>query len=157
MYSKLRKRILTVAALAGSLAAVAPATVDAHPFPGPGYPKYKYEGRYPEATPCKYGLNASRTATLGSRRITLKYFYSGRCGSFGRIENAPRNCHVTLDRSADGGRTSSFITETVDPGDNFAYTQVGNNLSGRVSRAALVCDTDPDAPTAQVLARTNWF
>jgi hypothetical protein len=25
---------------------------------------------------------------------------------------------------------------TVDPGDNFAYTQVGNTLSGRVSRAA---------------------
>jgi hypothetical protein len=155
MYPRLRKRTLTVAALAGSLAAVAPAAADAHPFPGPGYPKYQYEGRYPEATPCKYGLNASRIATLGSRRITLKYFYSGRCGSFGRIENAPRNCRVTLDRSANGGRTSSFITETVDPGDNFAYTQVGNNLSGRVSRAALVCDTSAD--DGQVLARTDWF
>jgi hypothetical protein len=146
------------ATVAAGLAALAlsPAAAPAHPFPGPGYPKYANEGRYPEATSCKYRLQARRTATFAGRRITLKYFYNGRCGSFARIENAPRSCRVTLDRSTDGGRTWSFITETVDRGDDFAYTQVGNNLAGRVSRGALVCDKPGDS-FGTVVARTNWF
>ena len=83
--------------------ALTPAAAPAQPFPGPGYPKYANEGRYPEATSCKYSLQASRTASFAGRRITLKYFYNGRWGSFARIDNAPRSCRVTLDRSADGG------------------------------------------------------
>jgi hypothetical protein len=61
---------------------------------------------------------------------------------------------VLLDRSTNGGRTWSWVQETVDPGINFAYTMVGNNLSGRVSRAALACG--PSAPR-KVIARTGWY
>jgi hypothetical protein len=46
------------------------------------------------------------------------------------------------------------VQETVDPGINFAYTMVGNNLSGRLSRAALACG--PSAPR-KVIARTSWY
>lgn len=140
-----------VAALA-ALAMAVPA--QAAPSHGPGYPAFAHEGRYPEATPCNYRLQQSRTGTWGGRRIALKYFYSGGCGSFARIDNAPRDCVALLDRSTNGGRTWSWIQETVDPGINFAYTMVGNNLSGRVSRAALACG--PSAPR-QVITRTNWY
>ena len=79
---------------------------------------------------------AERPAS-GGRTVTLKYFYNGACGSFARIENAPRNCWVVLDRSTDGGRTWTWVMETVDPGIDFAYTMMGNNLSGRVSEGRL--------------------
>ncbi|MFF2652072.1 hypothetical protein [Streptomyces sp. NPDC058045] len=40
--------------------------------------------------------------------------------------------------------------ESVDRGDAYACTQVGSNLHGRVSRAALVCGST-------VHARTAWY
>jgi hypothetical protein len=146
-------RSKSLTALAG-LAVVATMAVagsaQAAPFHNGDYPRYAYEGRYPERTPCSYSLNQSRVASWGGHRITLRYYYSGRCGSFARIDNAPRACTAIIDRSANGGRTWSSVWETVDRGIDFAYTQVGNNLSGRVSRAALACDR-------QLVARTRWF
>ncbi len=124
----------------------------------PAYGTFRYEGSYPERTPCKFYLppvpgGATRSAYLaGWGYITLKYFYSDGCGSFARIENAPTGrCAAVLDRSTDGGRTHVNVSEPVDPGINFAYTKMGNNLNGRVSRAALVCRPNV------VLARTNWY
>jgi hypothetical protein len=38
---------------------------------------------------------------------------------------------------------------TTRPRHNYAYTQIGNNLSGRVSRALLTCD-------GHVVAETAW-
>lgn len=140
------------AAAAAVLALAGAAAAQATPYHGSGYPAFAYEGRYPEATPCSYGLNQSRTASWAGRSIRLKYFYSGGCGSFARIENAPRDCRVVLDRSTDGGRSWSWVLETVDPGIDYAYTQVGNNLSGRVSRGALVCGSN-----GTVVVRTNWY
>jgi hypothetical protein len=129
----------------------------------PGYPYYQYEGLYPTQTPCsgRYYLpqvsgGATRTASYQGRTITLKYYYHGECGSFARIENAPSGqCWAYLDRSNDGGQTWANVTEPVDPGINYAYTKVGNNLSGRVSRAALVCRGS--GSSFVVLARTNWY
>jgi hypothetical protein len=124
----------------------------------PGYPYYQYEGLYPTQTPCSgsYYLppvsgGAIKTAIFQGRTITLKYYYNGGCGSFARIDNAPSGqCWAFLDRSNDGGWTWDNVAEPVDPGITYAYTKVGNNLNGRVSRAALVCGN-------LVLARTNWY
>lgn len=129
-----------------------PAAAQARPFHGPGYPAFANEGLYPEATSCRYSLLQSRQANWRGRTITLKYFYNGRCGSFARIDNAPRDCEVYLDRTPDGDMVGgwAYVRETVDPRISFAYTQVGSNLSGRLSRAALVCG-------GVAVARTNWY
>jgi hypothetical protein len=144
------KSLITLAGVAVLAIMAVAGPAQAAPFHNGDYPRYAYEGRYPEQTPCRYSLNQSRTASWGGHSIRLRYFYSGGCGSFARIDNAPRNCTAIIDRSADGGRTWSSVWESVDPGINFAYTQVGNNLSGRVSRAALACDR-------HLVARTNWY
>ena len=131
-------------------------SAQAKPIYGVGYPRFKYEGSYPEHTPCRYHLQDSRTAQLGDRPVTLKYFYSGGCGSYARIDNAPGDCSVFLDRTYNNtynnsdSSTWANVIETVDPGINFAYTKVGNNLNGRLSRAALVCN-------GVLLNRTNWY
>jgi hypothetical protein len=146
------KKIATVGSLlvAGSLTFVTNA--QAAPFNSPGYPRFTYEGSYPESTPCTYSQLASRTATWSGRNITLKYFYSSGCGSFARIDNAPRDCKVYLDRTLSNNVNSwEWVAETVDSGISFAYTKVGNNLSGRFSRGALVCGS------GTVLTRTNWY
>ena len=144
------KSLATLAgvAIVATMAVAGPA--QAAPFHNGNYGRYAYEGRYPENTPCRYSLKQSRVASWGGRRITLRYYYSGGCGSFARIDNAPRACTAIIDRSANGGRTWSSVWETVDPGIDFAYTKVGNNLRGRVSRAALACNR-------HLVARTGWF
>jgi len=58
---------------------------------------------------------------------------------------------VSVSHSADGERTWAWVAETVDAGIDYAYTMVGNNFSGRVSRGALACGN------GQVLARTSWY
>jgi hypothetical protein len=137
----------TVAVLAGMQAAGHAASGNS-----PGYPRFSYEGLYPEQTWCNghFRLQQSRVGYWNGRSITLKYFYSDGCGSFGRIENAPRECYVIVDRSTDWGRTWAWVLETVDAGDTFAYTKLANNLNGRVSRAALACN-------GNLITRTNWY
>ncbi|GAA2893146.1 hypothetical protein GCM10011428_02120 [Streptomyces violaceus] len=58
---------------------------------------------------------------------------------------------AVLQRSNNGtGRVDGWVSETVDSGINYAYTQMGNNLSGRVSRALLSCD-------GHDLTSTGWY
>lgn len=149
-------RIKTIASVAGLLVSASfafPPGTQAAPFNSGGYPRFTYEGLYPEATPCRYNLLQSKTATWSGRNITLKYFYSDGCGSFARIDNAPRDCSVYLDRTRYSYNVTSweYVGETVDPGISFAYTQVGNNLAGRLSRGALVCGN------GTVVTRTSWY
>jgi hypothetical protein len=149
----MRSILKVVAMTVIATAAFAVPTAQAAPFHGPGYPRFTYEGSYPESTPCRYSLHESRTATWGGRTITLKYFYSGGCGSFARIDNAPRDCRVYLDRTPTQSTSSwSYVGETVDAGISYAYTMIGNNLNGRYSRGALVC-----GPGGTVLTRTAWY
>lgn len=124
----------------------------------PGYPYYEYEGLYPTQTPCAgdYALpdvegGATLTASHAGQTMTLTYYYHDACGSFARIENAlPERCSAILDRSNNGGQTWDDVVEPVEPGSTVASTQIGNNLDGRRSRAALVCDNI-------LLARTKWY
>lgn len=119
---------------------------------GPGYPMFEYEGVYPSSTPCRdrFQLQQSTTGTYEGHAITLKYYYHDDCGSFARIDGAPESCAAILDRSTDDGASWTWVRELVEPGIDFAYTRMGNNLEGRVSRAALACD-------GQVIVRTEWF
>jgi hypothetical protein len=150
-------RIKALAGLAGIAFAASLAFAggaQAAPFDsGAGYPRFAHEGVYPEQSGCKYRLTRSAKGNWAGRTISLRYYYSGGCGSFARIDNAPRDCSVYLDRTPDRDTVGGwdFVGETVDPGINFAYTKVGNNLSGRLSRGALVCGN------GTVVVRTPWF
>jgi hypothetical protein len=148
------KRLAAAAAAIIGVSLALATGAQAASFWGGDYPRFTYEGSYPTQTPCSgaYQLLQSRTASWGGRTITLKYFYNGGCGSFARIENAPSDCWVILDRTPVHSTASwSWVEETVDPGDNFAYTKMGNNLNGRYSRGALACGP------GSVLARTDWY
>ena len=119
---------------------------------GPGYPMFAYEGVYPNSTPCRdrFQLQHRITSTYQDREVVLSYYYHDDCGSFARIDGAPERCAAVVDRSIDGGASWTWVREYVEPGLDFAYTMMGNNLEGRVSRGALVCDE-------YVLARTEWW
>jgi hypothetical protein len=143
-------RLLGAAAAAGGLLLTTPGAAHAA---SAAYGSYANEGLYPESTSCSGSYSSpvpNRTVSYGGRTITLKYFYNGNCGSFARIENAPTNCSAYLDRSDDGGASWVNTSEPVEAGLTYAYTKIGNNLNGRVSRAALVC-------SGGVIDRTNWY
>ncbi|MGI8781452.1 MAG: hypothetical protein ACR2L8_15035, partial [Solirubrobacteraceae bacterium] len=93
---------------------------------------------------CRYSLKrwANGPDIGGGGPLRLKYFYSSRCGSFARVENAPRNCRVVLERSSTQFYWWGWVVETVDPGINYAYTKVANNLQGRLSRSFVQCGID---------------
>jgi hypothetical protein len=151
------RRTLLTAALAiavGSLAGAVPA--GAVPTQSGNYGVYPNEGKYPEQTGAKFRLVAQRAATHNGRRVTLKVFYNGRVGAFARIDNAPRDCVVVMDRTPGTQEITGIIRESVDPGISFAYTKIANNLEGRLARGALLCG---DAGPGQgfVLARTKFF
>jgi hypothetical protein len=119
---------------------------------GPGYPGFEHEGAYPEDTPCAGEFVTEQRITVDYQgyTIALSYYYHGECGSFARIENAPTSCAAVLERSTDNGVSWAWVGEIVEPGLSYAYTQIGNNLAGRKSRAALACD-------GKVLQRTGWY
>jgi hypothetical protein len=149
-----------VSALAvGALVTAAVTPADAEPRRSGDYGAYPNEGKYPEQTGVKFRRVATRTATHNGRLITLKLFYNGRVGAFARIDNAPRDCMVMVDRTPGSTQEhTGAVGETVDPGLSFAYTRIANNLDGRLARGALVCgDLRPDGNGAQVLVRTNYF
>ena len=135
-------------ALAGLVLA---SSAQAYPQWGSGYPDhpgeaiYDYEGLYPNQTPCRYSLKRSATGwDMGAGGpLRLRYFYSSRCGSFARVDNAPRHCRVVLERSSTGFVLGwGWVLETVDPGINYAYTKVADNLQGRLSRSYVQCGND---------------
>ncbi|MFJ7073440.1 hypothetical protein [Streptomyces sp. NPDC098781] len=149
------RRALLGVAFAFGLAALTPLQAQAAPMQSASYGNLPNEGLYPEQTSCSgsyYQPNvpggATKTAVYAGRTITLKYFYSPGCGSFARIENAPEGCAAHSNRLTD--TSTVWVLETVDPGINYAYTKVINNLDGRLSKAVLFCGN-------QRLAETAWY
>ncbi|EGX54865.1 hypothetical protein SZN_35802 [Streptomyces zinciresistens K42] len=144
------RTLLTAAGAAIALLTLSPATAQAQAFSGGNYGLYSWEGQYPTVGGCAGTFRqVGPTRTAGA--MSLKYFYSDRCGSFARIENSRANCAAVLERSNNGvGRADGWVSETVDPGINYAYTMIGVNLDGRVSRALLTCD-------GNVLTWTDWY
>lgn len=130
--------------------ALLPASAQAQPFSGGNYGAYGNEGQYPTTNFCT-GTFRQIGATQSAEGMALKYFYSDKCGSFARIENSRAGCAAVLQRSDNGaGRIDGWVSETVDSGINYAYTMMGNNLNGRVSRALLACD-------GHDLVSTGWY
>jgi hypothetical protein len=155
-------RIKALAGLAGvafaaSLAFAGGAQADSFDS-GSGYPRFAHEDVYPENSGCKYRLTRSAKGNWRGRTIALRYYYSRGCGSFARIDNSPQDCSVFLDRTPDSNTVGRFdhVGETTDDGIDFAYTKVGNNLGGRLSRGALACGSDADG-NGTVIVRTPWF
>ncbi|MGW2175780.1 hypothetical protein ACWC1C_35160 [Streptomyces sp. NPDC001705] len=147
-----RSSLTTLLAAGGAAAALALSAVPAQaaPYSGGNYGAYGMEGQYPTVSSCA-GTFQQVGATRYAEGMALKYFYSSRCGSFARIENSRANCAAVLERSNSGaGRADGWVSETVDPGINYAYSKIGNNLNGRVSRALLTCD-------GHVWAQTAWY
>ncbi|MEE1754057.1 hypothetical protein [Streptomyces sp. SP18CS02] len=143
----MQRRILTTAlAAAGALIAVVltPFSAQAASYSGGNYGAYAYEGSYPTVSGCVGTFSQKHTASW--QGIKLTYFYSSRCGSFARIDDAPGDC-VAVAQRADGG---GWVSESVDPGITYAYTKIANNLNGRLSRAILSCHGDD-------LAYTPWY
>ncbi|WP_405593976.1 hypothetical protein [Streptomyces sp. NBC_01092] len=147
-----RRSLQTLLATSGAavMLALTPVTADAEPFSGGNYGAYGFEGQYPTVGGCT-GSFRQVGPTKTASGMSLKYFYSDRCGSYARIDNSRTNCAAVIERSNSGaGRADGWVSETVDAGINYAYTKIGNNLSGRVSRALLTCD-------GHVLTNTNWY
>ncbi|MEU1852468.1 hypothetical protein ABZ499_25155 [Streptomyces sp. NPDC019990] len=147
-----RRSIRTLLAAGGAAAVLAllPTSAQAAPHSGGNYGAYGMEGRYPTTSFCS-GTFRQIGATTYAEGMALKYFYSDKCGSFARIENSRANCAAVLQRSDSGaGRVDGWVSETVDAGIDYAYTQMGNNLNGRVSRAVLSCD-------GHDLVATGWY
>jgi hypothetical protein len=117
----------------------------------PGYPMFAHEGSYPEDTPCPlpFEVHERHRVIYRGGEIELTHFYHPDCGSYARIENAPTTCVAVLERSTDLGASWDWVAEIVEPELTFAYTQIGNDLEGRKTRAVLACD-------GQVLKRTAW-
>ncbi|PZT70266.1 hypothetical protein DN402_32540 [Streptomyces sp. SW4] len=147
-----RRSLTTSLAASGAAAllALAPVPAQAAPHSGGNYGAYGMEGQYPTISSCA-GTFRQVGSTRYAEGMALKYFYSDKCGSFARIEKSRANCAAVLERSNTGaGRADGWVSETVDPGIDYAYTMIGNNLNGRVSRALLACD-------GHVLAQTGWY
>ncbi|WP_257003710.1 hypothetical protein [Streptomyces sp. SA15] len=146
------RRSLTTLLAAGGAAAVmalTPVSAQAAPHSGGNYGAYGMEGQYPTISSCA-GTFGQVGPTRYAEGMALKYFYSSKCGSFARIENSRPNCAAVLERSDSGAqRPDGWVSETVDSGVSYAYTMIGNNLSGRVSRALLACD-------GHELVATGW-
>ncbi|MFC5220207.1 hypothetical protein [Streptomyces coerulescens] len=147
-----RRTLQTLLATSGAAAmlALTPVTAGAEPFSGGNYGAYGFEGQYPTVGGCT-GTFRQVGPTKTAAGMSLKYFYSARCGSYARIDNSRTNCAAVIERSNNGaGRADGWVSETVDSGIDYAYTKIGNNLSGRVSRALLTCD-------GHLLTHTNWY
>ncbi|OPG10991.1 hypothetical protein B1R27_00340 [Streptomyces sp. GKU 895] len=143
-------KTLLAAGSAAAMMALLPTSAHAAASSGGNYGTYGMEGQYPTTNYCT-GTFRQVGSTQYAGNMALKYFYSDKCGSFARIENSRENCAAVLQRSDNGvGRNDGWVSETVDPGINYAYTQMGNNLNGRVSRAVLACD-------GHDLAWTAWY
>ncbi len=145
----MQRRILkTALAAAGAAVAVAitPLSAQAAPSQGGNYGAYGLEGQYPTTSFCAgtFSLKYQKSAS----GMTLKYYYSGKCGSFARIENSRANCAALAERNSPSGQ--GWVSETVDPGITYAYSKIADNLNGRTSRAVLVCD-------GHRLAETPWY
>lgn len=159
------KRLLTalVAASAAFIVLLTPTAAQAAPFVQGDFGAYPNENSYPTVAGCSGTFSLPSGMPGGpvqygdweGHHVKLEFYYSGRCGAYARISNAPASCMATIQRDANGDRREEGrMWETVDPGDNFAYTRIANNLNGRLARALLICNT---ATSSNLVASTDWY
>lgn len=149
------KKIASAASVFIAMSLVLATEVQAGPTYGRGYPRFPEEGRYPEQTSCgadNFKKHEEVIRSWNGYNIQIQYFLSPNCGSYARMNFAPRACAVFLDRTLDPYYTYewTFVAEGVDPGINYAYTQVGYNYKGIYSRSAVVCNS-------KIVYRSVWY
>lgn len=166
MRRQLLKRTMTVLAAVVTTAAalwIQPSAAQAAPSSWGNYGAFANEGSYPTVAGCTGTFflpagvpgGAVQTREWQGRQVKLEFYYSNRCGAYGRISNVPPECKVTVSRDSNGDRIADAgITETVDPGIDFAYTKIANNLNGRLASASLTCTAA--GQTWSVLS-TGWY
>lgn len=157
--------------LAAALAAVTtalvillqPLTAQAAPYVQGDFGAFPYENSYPTVAGCSGTFflpsdlpgGAVKYANWAGRQVKLEFYYSNRCGAYARISNAPASCQAEIRRDSNGDRREEGrMWETVDPGIDYAYTRIANNLNGRLAKAQLVC---VDGSTAYLVADTDWY
>lgn len=160
------KRTMTVlAALVTAVATlwIQPSAAQAAPSSSGNYGAFTYEGSYPTVAGCTGTFflpsdvpgGAVQTRAYDGRQVKLEFYYSHRCGAYARLSNSPANCYVVLFRDSNGDRSSDGnVSETIDPGIDYAYTKIANNLNGRLAMAGVICRTVNGAFT---LLNTNWY
>lgn len=160
------KRTMTVlAALTTAVAAlwIQPSAAQATPYSSGNYGAFANEGSYPTVAGCSGTFflpsdvpgGAVQTREWQGRQVKLEFYYSNRCGAYGRISNVPPECKVIVYRDSNGDRVfDATITETVDPGIDYAYTKIANNLNGRLAKAYLTCTA---AGQNWIVLSTDWY
>ncbi|GAA1605323.1 hypothetical protein GCM10009789_69100 [Kribbella sancticallisti] len=153
------------AALVTAVAAlwIQPSAAQAAPYSSGNYGAFAYEGSYPTIGGCSGTFflpsdvpgGSVQYASWQGRQVKLEFYYSHRCGAYGRVSNAPQGCTVYVYRDSNGDRNyDGVVGESVDPGIDFAYTKIANNLNGRLAKATLVCR---DVHGSWALAATDWY
>lgn len=160
------KRTMTMlAALVTAVATlwIQPSAAQAVPSSSGNYGAFAYEGSYPTVPGCSGTFflpsgvpgGAVQTRSWQGRQVKLEFYYSNSCGAYGRISNVPPECKVTVYRDGNGDRVSdATVTETVDPGIDYAYTKIANNLNGRLAKAFLTCTA---AGQNWIVLSTDWY
>lgn len=126
------------------------------------YGSMAHENAYPNGNhACGGGYGWSqpvqaKSYRFGGRTLTIRLCYSNSYGAYARLDGAAVNdsrCKAILDRSNSAHETRSWssVWETVDGGVRYAYTKVGNDLNGRLARAAVYCDGGPG------VVQTAWY
>jgi hypothetical protein len=159
------KRLATaLAALITALVILGhPLTAQAVPYVQGNFGALPYENSYPTVAGCSGTFflpsdmpgGAVKYGNWAGRQVKLEFYYSNRCGAYARISNAPASCQAEIRRDSNGDRREDGrMWETVDPGIDFAYTRIANNLNGRLALAQLVC---VDGNTAHLVTSTDWY
>lgn len=98
------KKIASAASVFIAMSLVLATEVQAGPTYGRGYPRFPEEGRYPEQTSCgadNFKKHEEVIRSWNGYNIQIQYFLSPNCGSYARMNFAPRACAVFLDRTLD--------------------------------------------------------
>lgn len=160
----MRRSIARALGVAGAATAIVAAAIPASaaPYYYNGYGNLAHEKVYPTGNHACGGSGwrqavSARSAKYHGRTYTIRLCYNGSYGAYARLDGAAvndKNCWIVLDRSKKANDTKSVpasVAETVDSGVGYAYTKVGNDLHGRLARAALVCGN------GTVPVRTSWY
>ncbi len=156
-------RVLGVGVAAASLGVLGLAPAQAVSYHNGNYGSMAHENAYPNGNhACGGGHGWSQPVSAKSyrfagRTLTIRLCYSNSYGAYARLDGAAVNdsrCKAILDRSNSPHETKSWssVWETVDSNVGYAYTKVGNDLHGRLARAAVSCDGSGKAP-----AQTAWY
>lgn len=144
--------IAALGLIGASLTLAVPA--QASPSVDGDYGKYANEGSYPSKAKCgSFKMVKKASRFYAGRTFTVKLYYSDNCGAFGRVDNITDDyrCKVVVNRSGNGTHNyKGSVAESVDKGDDFAYTKIANNLNGRLARAGVVCD-------GHTQVKTGWY